>query len=59
MAAPVLLEIQLTKQQEQALDRLAEWGLFGSTLDEVAEYLIIRGLHDLWRDKMIEPGSAG
>lgn len=51
---PVLLEIQLTKQQEAALDRLVDIGLFGATIDEVAEYLVIRGLHDLWRDGLID-----
>lgn len=61
MAVPVLLEIQLTKQQEAALDQLVEVGLFGATIDEVAEYLVIRGLQDLWRDGMLDvpkPGGA-
>jgi hypothetical protein len=53
LTVPVLLEIQLTKQQEAALDQLVDVGLFGSTIDEVAEYLLTRGLQDLWRDGML------
>lgn len=59
MAVPVLLEIQLTKQQETALDQLVEVGLFGATIDEVAEYLVIRGLQDLWRDGMLQVPKLG
>lgn len=53
MGAPVVIEIQLTPQQHDALTYLARFGLYGSCADEVAEYLVMRGLQDLWRDKVL------
>lgn len=35
------------------LARLAKMGLYGATPTEVARYLIIRGLDDLTRDKVL------
>lgn len=54
MDAPTTLEIWLTKQQLEALEQLVRWGLHGSTVDEVAEYLVTSGLLQLWRDGMLE-----
>jgi hypothetical protein len=41
------------------LERLAKMGLYGANPSEVARYLIIRGLDDLTRDRVLPPDVGG
>jgi hypothetical protein len=46
--------IELDPRQVDLLGRLAETGLFGSTIDEVARDLLLDGLRQAWCDGFIE-----
>lgn len=42
-------EVELPSETRRMLDVIAEAGLLGGTADEVASYLICRGLDDMMR----------
>jgi hypothetical protein len=51
------LEVFVNEKQREWLKHLSLYGLYGETEGEVAEYLIMRGLDDLWRAGVIGPRS--